>query len=144
MSSGEVDIAAVTKSTRLTLIFHLVSLCLARNMTMTGNNQQHKTTQVERGRDNPVLRTEEQRRLVLAVRGRVHGGTGAGADERRDERPPLLHALAPLVPEVEGETPGAYMWPVTSVCCWLPEAVHQRIEHLLPLAGRGHVKMLNK
>lgn len=44
--------------------------------------QTKQRKQLEGGRHDPVLRTQEQRRLVLAVRGGVHGGTGAGAHER--------------------------------------------------------------
>ena len=79
-------------------------------------------TQVEGGGYPSDLCTQEQRRLVLAPRGCVHGGQGAGADERRDERPPLLHAVAPLVPTVEGEASGKKRFALARglmMFCWV-------------------------
>ncbi len=98
---------------------------------------------LERGGHHPVLRAQEQRRLVLAVHGGIHGGLGAGAHERRDAGPPLLHAVPPVVPAVEGEAPGMFCLPVRRgcfiprFCCCCCRACSLVVGVVLVSIGRG-------
>lgn len=63
-------------------------------------------TQLEGVGDYSVLRAEEQRRLVLALRSGLRRREGTSPDQRRDEGPPLLHAVASVFSALEGEAPG--------------------------------------
>lgn len=63
-------------------------------------------TQLEGGGGYSVLRAEEQRRLVLALRGGLRQWQGASPDQRRDEGPPLLHVIASVFSALEGEASG--------------------------------------